>query len=108
MASDPTFEIVVDDRERNAAVLAALRHSPCARVRLERLDVGDYRVDDALLIERKTMLDLVASIKDGRLFAQGLGLANAPQASAIILEGRGADLANCRMRREAIQPRKSS
>jgi ERCC4-type nuclease len=97
--------ITVDDRESSGAVLAALHRHDGVRINMERLRVGDYRVDDTLLFERKALPDLVASIKDGRLFAQGLRLANAPPPlrGAMILEGTSQDLARCRMRREAIQ-----
>jgi len=98
-----SFSIVADDREARGTVVEALGHLPGVRLRLGRLPVGDYRIDDALLFERKTLQDLVASIKDGRLFAQGLRLAQAPLRTAIILEGRSQDLADSRMRREAIQ-----
>jgi len=97
------FAIVADDREARGAVLDALRRRQGVSLRVERLPVGDYRVDDALLLERKTLPDLVASIKDGRLFAQGLRLARAPLRAAIILEGRSQELADSHMRREAIQ-----
>jgi ERCC4-type nuclease len=98
-----SFSIVADDREARGPVLAALAELTGVRVRLERLPIGDYRVDDALLFERKTLPDLAASIKDGRLFSQGLRLAQAPLRTAIILEGRSEDLADSHMRREAIQ-----
>ena len=78
MEANQTFSIVADDRESAGAVLAALKRRDCVQLRLERLPVGDYRIDDTLLFERKTLLDLAASIKDGRLFAQGLRLAEAP------------------------------
>ena len=103
MGANQTFSIVADDRESAGAVLAALQRRECVQLRVERLPVGDYRIDDTLLFERKTLLDLAASIKDGRLFAQGLRLAEAPLRGALILEGRSQDLADSRMRREAIQ-----
>ncbi len=103
MERSQSFSVVADDRESAGAVLAALRRRAGVQVRVERLPVGDYRVDEALLFERKTLLDLVASIKDGRLFTQGLRLANAPLRAALILEGRSQDLAESQMRREAIQ-----
>ncbi len=105
METDQTVTVVVDDRESAGSVLAVLQRQACVRLRVERLPVGDYRVDDSLLFERKTLPDLVASIKDGRLFAQGLRLANLPSPlrGAVILEGTARDLAQCRMRREAIQ-----
>lgn len=97
------YSIVADDRERCTGVVAALECHPNVLLRVERLPLGDYRVDDMLLVERKTLIDLTASIKDGRLFTQGLRLANAPLRGVMILEGRPKDLAGSRMRREAIR-----
>jgi ERCC4-type nuclease len=98
-----TFSILIDDRESHAGVFDALRRDPQAAVRLQRLPVGDYLLDDNLLFERKTLVDLAASIKDGRLFRQGLQLASASARGVLILEGTSRDLARSRMRREAIQ-----
>lgn len=98
-----TFSIRVDDRESGVAVLTALRGYPEFDVQVERLAVGDYLVEERLLFERKTLPDLVASIKDGRLFAQGERLAKAVPRGALILEGTSSDLGATRMSREAIQ-----
>lgn len=62
------MELVADDRER--AVIAHLEHKLLLRV--ERLTIGDYafvRPDGrlAVIVERKTLEDLAASIKDGRM-----------------------------------------
>ena len=38
--------IVVDDREQAGGVIAALQAFPEVSVRIERLPIGDYRVDD--------------------------------------------------------------
>lgn len=103
MTASQTFSVIVDDREAAAAVLETLRRRADVVTRVQRLPLGDYRVDEALLFERKTLPDLVASIKDGRLFTQGLRLANAPLRTAVILEGTTRDLGECRMHREAIQ-----
>lgn len=97
------FCVAVDDRERCSGVIDALRGERQVSVVVERLPLGDYLVDGALLIERKTLPDLVASIKDGRLFAQARRLAGSPVRTAMILEGTSKDLADFEMRREAIQ-----
>lgn len=97
------FSILVDDREPNTGVVDALRRDPQVVVQAQRLPVGDYLLDDALLFERKTLVDLTQSIKDGRLFRQGLRLASASARGVVILEGSSRDLAHSRMRREAIQ-----
>jgi ERCC4-type nuclease len=101
-ASD-LVSIVIDDRESDSGVAEILGARADVEVRIERLPLGDYLVEDFLLVERKTLTDLVASIKDGRLFGQGCRLAGADVWAAVVLEGTGRDLAECGMRREAIQ-----
>jgi DNA excision repair protein ERCC-4 len=103
MDQTQVFSIRVDDREAAGALLPALQRKPEFQISIERLPVGDYLIDDALLFERKTLMDLVASIKDGRLFAQAERLVNAGPLGALIIEGMAKDLAESRMRREAIQ-----
>jgi DNA excision repair protein ERCC-4 len=98
-----TIRITVDDRERQSGIPERLQGEPAVEVRIERLPLGDYLIDDSLLFERKTLLDLAESIKDGRLFQQGLRLALAPWRSALLLEGRSDDLARSGMSRESIQ-----
>jgi ERCC4-type nuclease len=49
-----TVQIVVDDRERPSGMVAELEKAGKAVVRVEHLLVGDYCVDGAVLIERKT------------------------------------------------------
>ena len=97
------IRIEVDDRESAGTVLPALRGSADFHVEVVRLPLGDYRVDGRFLFERKTLTDLVAAIKDGRLFRQALRLAASPLRPAIILEGNGRELAGCGMQWEAIQ-----
>jgi ERCC4-type nuclease len=98
-----TFRIEVDDRESAGAVLPVLRQCGDFQVAVMRLPLGDYVVDGRFLFERKTLTDLVAAIKDGRLFRQALRLAATPLRPAIILEGTGRELAGCAMKWEAIQ-----
>ncbi len=103
MGSPPTVRIRVDDRERRSALLTVLHQTENVAVTVERLPVGDYEVDGQLIVERKTLLDLVASIKEGRLFAQLYRLLQSPLPCALLLEGSSDDLARSGMRREAIQ-----
>jgi DNA excision repair protein ERCC-4 len=95
--------VVADDRELTGGVVDALRRQDGVSVAVERLPLGDYLIDDILLVERKTLSDLVASIKDGRLFRQGHRLVGSALRTALILEGTSKDLAGSEMRREAIQ-----
>lgn len=97
------IHIIVDDRECRSAMPAALAACAEFNVQIQRLPIGDYRVDNALLFERKTLLDLVASIKDGRLFDQALRLTKAALPAALILDASTGDLAQSGMRTEAIR-----
>lgn len=95
--------ILVDDREANSPVPAALKQLRDVTVRFQRLAVGDYLVEGRCVFERKTVVDFAASIVDGRLFLQAHKLARLTMPSAIILEGRLSDLAAIQMRRESLQ-----
>ena len=97
------IEIIADDREQTSGLLEALSAFEHISVRTERLTLGDYLIDGRLLVERKTLVDLVVSIKDGRLFSQACRLANSDLLTMLLLEGTGMDLAKTKMRREAIQ-----
>ena len=97
------ISVVVDDRESDAGVLHALTAMEGVHAVTSRLPLGDYLVDDKLLFERKTLDDLVASIKDGRLFRQCLRLAASKRRGIVILEGTTGDVTSRGMSREAIQ-----
>jgi ERCC4-related helicase/ERCC4-type nuclease len=78
-------DLTVDAREA-ASPLARELVDRGVPLRTAVLPTGDYAVGDRILVERKTASDLVASIKDGRLFDQlaRLGQANAP---TLLVEG---------------------
>ncbi|MCG8379855.1 MAG: helix-hairpin-helix domain-containing protein [Proteobacteria bacterium] len=97
------FRVVVDDREVGSGAVAALRRVDEVDVVVQRLAVGDYAWDGRLLFERTRLIDLAASLKDGRLLRQACRLAAAPMRGVVILEGTTRDLAASGMRREAIQ-----
>jgi ERCC4-type nuclease len=95
--------ILVDDREARSGILECLRVFSDVSIEVQRLELGDYKVDEQLLVERKTLQDLTESIKDGRLFRQAYHLMESPLRSLMILEGTSIDLNATGMRREAIQ-----
>lgn len=95
--------LIIDHRERHAPLPAILQRSSEFDTVFDQLPLGDYRVDERFLVERKTPIDLIRSIKDGRLFRQAVRLANAGPRGLILLEGTTADLARSAMSREAIQ-----
>ncbi len=96
------IQILVDDREKNDRLLSTLRKAEDTFVRIGRLVIGDYLLEN-LLVERKSFIDLCMSIKDGRLFRQAAQLALASAQPVIILEGNANDLKATGMKREAIQ-----
>jgi ERCC4-type nuclease len=97
--------VFADDRERDGSVVEALRRIPDLEVVVCRLDRGDYAVGELrrVVFERKTLRDFAQSVVDGPLFRQAYRLATTPCPSAFILEGRGSDLADVHVRREALQ-----
>lgn len=101
--SHTAIPVTVDDRELRGSVATILAASETFKVKVKRLAVGDYLIDNAVLFERKTLSDLAASIKQGRLFSQALRLAESEVPAALVLEGGYRDLAGSRMRREALQ-----
>lgn len=99
----PPIRIVVDDRETNRTLVETLINIGGTDVSIRRLELGDYELDGRLLFERKTLPDLAASIKDGRLFQQACRLAASPLCKALILEGTSQNIPANGMRREAMQ-----
>ncbi len=97
------FKIRVDHRESQSGVVGHLKELTEVDVSFQNLPVGDYCINDLFLFERKTIADLLASIKDGRIFRQACRLAAVPQRTLIILEGGSAAMNQTKMRREAIQ-----
>jgi Fanconi anemia group M protein len=54
---------------------------------MAHLDVGDYLIDDGVLVERKTYADFATSLVDGRLFPQAAALAKSRHRPVVLLEG---------------------
>ena len=84
--SNPRHSIQVDHSERESLLLELLRQSEDFDVRFARLRVGDYLINDQVLIERKTIADFAASLADGRLFPQAARLARDGRRSLVLIE----------------------
>ena len=100
--TDPVH-IVADDRERKSNVIESLLEIENVDLSIQRFSVGDYQVENRLIVERKTLKDFAISIIDGRLFKQMIRLENSNTKSALILEGTAVDIAEIGMTREAMQ-----
>ena len=98
-----TVQIVVDDRERPSGVVAELEKAGKAMVKVEHLSVGDYCVDGAVLIERKTAADFAQSLMDGRLFSQAGRMSSSPFRPAYIIEGTRTEWSGLGVSRGALQ-----
>ena len=62
------MKITVDYRERRSGLVELLEKH--CHVETGSLVCGDYRINDQILIERKTARDLLLSIVDHRFFNQ--------------------------------------
>jgi ERCC4-type nuclease len=103
LLNDKIINITADDREHKSEVIKSLMGIDNVEVGIQRLSVGDYQVDNRVIVERKTLKDFAVSIIDGRLFKQMIRLANSTFAGVLILEGTVSDTGDIGMTRAAMQ-----
>ena len=60
----PEVKIIIDTREKQSLVASYLIEKG-AKIEFEKLDIGDYLIQDTI-IERKTFQDLLSSVIDKR------------------------------------------
>ena len=96
-------QIIADDRERKSEVIESLVQIEDVVVSIRRLAMGDYQINNRLIVERKTIKDFAVSIIDGRLFKQMICLSNSKSEGVLILEGTASDTVEIGMTREALQ-----
>jgi len=78
--------ILVDDRERKSGVCEALEKLNIP-FKITHLTTGDYVINDAVYIERKTVPDFLESLQDERLFTQVARLRSNGKRAVLIVEG---------------------
>ncbi len=78
--------IIADNREKSSGIPTMLTDEG-VDVKMEQLSVGDYMIDDDIVIERKTNVDFVQSIITGHLFNQCSRLRKTGKIPLIIVEG---------------------
>jgi len=90
-SDDEETEIVVDQRELDAAIAKDLSKREGVRTRLETLAVGDYVLSDRVAVERKSVADFLDTLLGGdrSLFEQIGDLARAYARPVLIIEGEG-------------------
>lgn len=78
--------VFIDHREEKSALAARLRQEGLT-VEIVTLPVGDVKISDQILIERKSTRDFIDSLLDGRLLDQATRLVGAAPRSLLVLEG---------------------
>lgn len=97
------ISIIADDRERQSKVPEILSAYENVDLTIKRLKLGDYLLDNHILVERKTLRDFASSIIDGRIFKQAAMLAYSEFHPVVILEGTAQDLKKCHIPRQGLQ-----
>jgi len=65
---NPKTPIIIDTREKNSNILANL-YEHKANIKQQKLEIGDYSIGE-IVAERKTINDLIGSLKTGHLHNQ--------------------------------------
>lgn len=88
MEMEPAQEITIfaDMRETRSPVLPRLKELG-ATIKVGDLDCGDYVISGQIAVERKTAVDFVSSVMDGRLFNQTGKLKLNFERPVILIEG---------------------
>jgi Fanconi anemia group M protein len=88
--SDDHVEIVVDQRELDAAIAKDLSRREGIQTRLETLAVGDYVLSDRVVVERKTVADFLDTLTGGderSMFEQLTDAARNYARPVVVVEG---------------------
>ena len=97
-------DLKIDFREQRSGIIEELRNCHGQLTfEISTLRSGDYWIGDRIIVERKTLVDFIASIKTGRIFHQGYRMAQSGKNVLIILEGDKSDIAAGSMSRKAVQ-----
>ncbi|MBT3642546.1 hypothetical protein HN876_02075 [archaeon] len=81
---NPNTKIIIDTREKQSLIAANLIEQK-ANCEFEKLDIGDYLINDTI-IERKTFPDFISSMINKRLQEQLINLKKYPK-QFLLLEG---------------------
>jgi len=87
---DPIPVVVADVFERGSGIPATLQRLG-ARVSVEPLTAGDYRIGGGIVVERKTVADLHGSLGRGRLWAQVGKIRDEAVTPILLVEGDDLD-----------------
>ena len=79
--------IKMDYREHGSEIGEILSRKYGVAVASTSLKAGDYVLRDEIVVERKTTLDFVQSIIDGRLFKQAAQMRQCFEQALVLIEG---------------------
>ncbi|MCF8233546.1 MAG: hypothetical protein K9G67_00145 [Bacteroidales bacterium] len=82
----PTPEMIIDYRERASGIPEILKDK-LSNIGFKNLNAGDYLIPHKVLVERKTAVDLIQSLKTQVLFGQCKKLKNQSLPVLMIIEG---------------------
>ncbi len=85
--------VIADERERASGVPDELSKLN-VRVYFSTLPVGDYVLSPEIVVERKTVRDLISSVYDSRIFYQAAGIAGAYAKPYLLIEGDSKEVAS--------------
>lgn len=99
------LNLKIDFREQNAGILEIIDKEYDNKIdySLHHLKIGDYILENKVIFERKTLPDLLQSIKDGRIFRQAYKMSHHHMNGVFILEGTKKDIRENNMKRETVQ-----
>ena len=80
------LRMIIDEREKKSGIPDLLREVG-VKVEMSNLPVGDYIVAPETVVERKSVLDFISSVFDGRLFDQCSRLKEHFEHPSIVIEG---------------------
>ena len=80
------MKVIVDYREKASGLIDLLKCEDI-EIKIAKVSYGDYVINDAITIERKTARDFLISIIDGRLFGQLSNLRKHCVHPVLLIEG---------------------
>ena len=86
--SEISCQIIVKDSEFNTSIAANLRKNGL-EIDIQKIPIGDFKIGDRVLIERKRVQEFVDSLLEGRMIEQANRLISESERPLLLIEGTG-------------------
>jgi len=97
-------DLKIDFREQRSGIIEELmKCNGQLTYEVDALPVGDYWIGDRIILERKTIVDFLDSIKTGRIFHQAYRIAESGKNGLLLLEGDKQNANSGLLSRNAVQ-----